>query len=91
MKKNKTKNNQNFCPWKQNPVRENFQFSVREKKSHTREKILKSARENTNCAWKSVREKNFPSVKKTEKGPKMAFTGTFDFHGEKKNTELRDA
>ena len=31
-----------------------------------------------------MREKNFPSVKKTEKGPKMAFTGTFDFHGEKK-------
>ena len=61
-------------------------FYVRENKNHTREKRLKSVRENTNCAWKSVREKIFPSVKKTEKGPKMAFTGTFDFHGKKKNT-----
>ena len=26
----------------------------------------------------------FPSVKKVKKRPKMAFTGTFDFHGKKK-------
>ena len=27
-----------------------------------------------------------PSVKKVKKSPKKAFTGTFDFHGEKKKT-----
>ena len=35
---------------------------------------------------KSVREKAFPPVKKPEKTSKMVFTGTFYFHGEKKNT-----
>ena len=48
------------------------------------------------CPWKlstarekfekSVRESHFPSVKKVEKRPKKAFTGTFDFHGKKKKT-----
>ena len=35
---------------------------------------------------KSVREKAFPPVKKPEKTSKLVFTGTFYFHGEKKNT-----
>ena len=35
---------------------------------------------------KSVREKHFPPVKKPKKTKKMVFTGTFYFHGEKKNT-----
>ena len=45
------------------------------------------------CPWKTqnVREKvcvkkKFRPWKKTQKEPKMAFTGTFDFHGGKKNT-----
>lgn len=33
---------------------------------------------------KSVREKHFPSVKKSKKPKKMVFTGTFFFHGKKK-------
>ena len=35
---------------------------------------------------KSVREKVLPPVKKPEKTPKLVFTGTFYFHGKKKNT-----
>ena len=35
---------------------------------------------------KSVREKAVPPVKKPEKTSKLVFTGTFYFHGEKKNT-----
>ena len=54
---------------------------------NAREKILKSAREKI---LKSAREMQKVTVKKTQKEPKMAFTGTFDFHGEKKQhcTEL---
>ena len=40
---------------------------------------------------KSVREKVLPPVKKPEKTPKLVFTGTFYFHGEKKNTAVRHA
>ena len=35
---------------------------------------------------KSGREKGKLPVKKIKKSPKIAFTGTFYFHGEKKNT-----
>ena len=38
---------------------------------------------------KSGREIGFLPVKKLKKWPKMAFTGTFYFHGEKKNTAVR--
>ena len=40
---------------------------------------------------KSVREKVLPPVKKPEKTPKLVFTGTFYFHGEKKNTDRKDS
>ena len=53
------------------PVKKSQKVSV--KIWNAREKILKSAREMQKV-----------TVKKTQKEPKMAFTGTFDFHGEKK-------
>ena len=66
---------------------ENFTFPSREKKTHPWKNPKK-------CPWKlstasekfekSVRESHFPSVKKVEKRPKKAFTGTFNFHGKKK-------
>ena len=70
---------------------EKCSFPSREKKKPTREKIRKSVRENFGPPVKSSKKvcvkATLPSVKKTEKRPKMAFTGTFDFHGEKKNSE----
>ena len=82
-----------FAPVKKKAMRENYRkllisFPCKKKKP-TREKIKKSVRENFWLPvkkWKKVCVKaTFPSVKKVEKRPKMAFTGTFDFHGEKKN------
>ena len=47
--------------------------------------MTKSVRENQKLCVKKVCVKGvLPSVKKVEKRPKMAFTGTFDFHGKKK-------
>ena len=54
------------------PVKKSQKVSV--KIGNAREKILKSAREMQKV-----------TVKKTQKEPKMAFTGTFDFHGKKKH------
>ena len=63
------------------------------KKKPTREKIRKSVRENFGLPVKSSKKvcvkATLPSVKKTEKRPKKAFTGTFDFHGKKKHWFLR--
>ena len=57
------------CPWKS-------------------KKVTKSVRENQKLCVKKVKKVCvkgvLPSVKKVEKRPKMAFTGTFDFHGGKK-------
>ena len=75
------KKNQNCCPWKR--------FFSREKtiKNHkiTREKkswAWKIVKKGKKCPWK---KKKLP-VKKLTKRPKMAFTGNFFFHGEKKKT-----
>ena len=50
--------------------------------------VKKSAREKSENEVKSGREKKRVSVKKPVKWPKMAFTGTFDFNGEKKRCKL---
>ena len=74
-------------PWKFSKI---IDFIPVKKKS-TREKIVKSVRENFWLpvkSWKKVCVKTiFYPWKNSKKGPKMAFTGTFDFHG-KKNAEL---
>ena len=82
-------------PWKKKAIRENFRkllISFPWKKKPTREKIRKSVREKFWLPVKSSKKvcvkATFPSVKKVEKGPKMAFTGTFDFHGKKKKRWL---
>ena len=60
-------------PWKKNPsVKNSFKVSV---------KILDCPwKVGKKCAWKPVL---YP-WKNSKKGPKMAFTGTFNFHGKKK-------
>ena len=49
-------------------------------------KKIKVAVKNLKNGPKSGREKGKLPVKKIKKSPKIAFTGTFYFHGEKKNT-----
>ena len=65
-------------PWKKNPsVKNSLKVSV---------KILDCPwKVGKKCAWKPVL---YP-WKNSKKGPKMAFTGTFDFHGEKKNAACK--
>ena len=82
-------------PWKKKPsvkIFENCSFPSRAKKKPTREKIRKSVREKFGLPVKSSKKvcvkATLPSVKKVEKRPKMAFTGTFDFHGKKKNAAI---
>ena len=82
---------ENYIFWKKIPTREKNQICTRETEFSTHEKKPKE------CPWKkqvgvkktekSVRENIFLPVKKSEKNPKRVFTGTFYFHGEKKNTE----
>ena len=82
-----------FCPWKNIPfwkflpVKKKLIYA-RETLSSTREKISKSARENF---WLPVKifkrvpvKNNCYPWKKPKKTQKCVFTGTFDFHGEKK-------
>ena len=71
----------------------NIKFFAREKLFSSREKNEKTAREkkivgvkNLKNGPKSGREKRKVPVKKIKKIPKTVFTGTFFFHGEKKNT-----
>ena len=56
--------------------------------------MTKSVRENQKLCVKKVKKVCvkgvLPSVKKVEKRPKMAFTGTFDFHGKKKTLDDDD-
>ena len=80
-----------FAPVKKKAMRENFRkllISYPWKIKPTRENILKSVRENFGLPVKSSKKVcvkvTLPSVKKVEKRLKMAFTGTFDFHGGKK-------
>ena len=72
------------------PTRENFHFSAREKKIPTREKIFERVREKSGLPVKNVKNACVKMIlhpwKKWQKVPKMAFTHTFGFHGEKKNT-----
>ena len=85
-----------FASVKKKPFRENYRqllFPSRENTKPTREKILKSVRENFGLPVKRAKKvcvkAPSPSVKKVEKRPKMAFTGTFDFHGEKKTLPFK--
>ena len=62
-------------------------FLSPEKEKSTHEKILKYVRENFWVPLK-IKQKvcvkaNFPLVKKVKTRPKIAFTGTFDFHWKK--------
>ena len=77
------------CPWTSKSVRENFQKSVRERTLKCPWKRLKK------CPWTHslTREHSPKSAREPKKVPvnivqKMGFTGTFDVHGEKKNTAL---
>ena len=65
----------------------NFAISLPWKRKSTREKILKYVRENFWVPLK-IKQKvcvkaNFPLVKQVKTRPKIAFTGTFDFHWKK--------
>ena len=74
-----------------NSFRENSRFRTRETKN-TSVKIPPK------CPWKfrivreklekSVRESHLSIREKLEKRAQIGFTGTFDFHSEKKNTDL---
>ena len=72
------------------PTRENSWNFGRETIFLTREKNRKSGRENTKMAVKKPKKvgvkNDFCPWKKLEIGPKMAFTPTFEFHAQKKNT-----
>ena len=67
-------------------VRENFGLPVKSWKKVCVKASSLSVKKLENGP-KSGREIGFLPVKKLKKWPKMAFTGTFDFHG-KKNTDL---
>ena len=79
-----------FYPWKKISSRENSQHSARENKNSSRENLSNTARENPGLPVKMFKKvgvkTNFHPWKKSQKEQKRAFTGTFDFHGEKKNT-----
>ena len=81
---------------KKKVAREKNQFCARENEFRAREKNEKKSKK---CPWKkkvgvknlkngpkSGRENEKVPVKKPKKRPKIAFTGTFYFHNEKKNT-----
>ena len=84
--------NSKFYPWKKKPSRENFQFCAREILISTREKKSKTTRENPRQPVKIFKKvgvkSDFHPWKKWKKQQKSAFTGTFDFHGEKKTLVL---
>ena len=67
---------------------QNFAILFPWKRKSIREKIQKCVRENFRLPVKMLEKvcvkATFPSVKKIKKRPKIAFTGTFDFHGKKK-------
>ena len=79
-----------MSPWKKNPTREKLSIFYPWKSNLTREKTSKTTRENMSLPVKfsenlPVKNSSHP-WKNPEKVQKRAFTGYFDFHGEKKNT-----
>ena len=79
-----------FVPVKKKALRENYRkflISFPWKKKSTREKILKGVRENFRPPVKNSKKVCVKAIfhpwKKSKKGKKKAFTGTFDFQGEK--------
>ena len=81
-----------MSPWKKIPTREKLSIFYPWKSTLTREKTSKTTRENMSLPVKfsenlPVKNSSHP-WKKPEKVQKRAFTGYFDFHGEKKNTAL---
>ena len=72
----------NFLPLKMNflPVRK-----MKKNKNEKKSVKIKVGVKKLKNGPKSGREIVFLPVKKLKKGPKMAFTGTFFFHGKKKN------
>ena len=81
-----------MSPWKKNPTREKLSIFYPWKSNLTREKTSKTTRENMSLPVKfsenlPVKNSSHP-WKNPEKVQKRAFTGYFDFHGEKKNTGL---
>ena len=85
-----------FCPWKDEissvKILENYWFRTREKKNPSVKNSLKVSVKILDCPWKVAKKCAWKPVlypwKNPKKGPKMAFTGTFDFHGEKKTLLL---
>ena len=84
-----------FCPLKEEipsvKILENYRFHTREKKNPSVKISLKVSVKILDCPWKDGEKCAWKPVlypwKNSKKGPKKGFTGTFDFHGEKKNAD----
>ena len=72
------------CPWKSTNIIFNW-FSPREKNEKTAREKIKSGREKSEKWAKKWAWKRKTAREKIKKRPKIAFTGTFYFHGEKKH------
>ena len=62
------------------PSREKENPPVKKSKNASVKNLVCPWKSGKKCAWKRL----FLPWKKSKKRPKMAFTGTFDFHGEKR-------